>query len=88
VAHPDPNFLSWKTGILIFDQSPLSEVADHLKRIYGIEFHLDDGIPADLRFSSTINNQDLESVLEEMALVLDLDFDIGPESVSIFKTAD
>jgi len=69
---PDPNYLSWLTGLLHFDQTPLAKVIATLEAHYGIPILLAPGIPENLSFTSTIEEQSLESVLEEICLVLDL----------------
>ena len=66
------NMLGWKTGILSFDQSFIGDVVKQLEIYYRKEILLDEGIPLDLKITSTFDNQDLESVLEELSLVLGL----------------
>ena len=66
------NMLSWKTGILCFDQSLIGDVVDQLEKHYKREILLTGDIPDDLKFTSTIDNEQLESVLEELSLVLGL----------------
>ena len=68
----DPNELSWRTGILVFDQHPLRQVADILEDYYGSVIEVDPGIGDELEFTSTIRNEELDAVLEELCLVLDL----------------
>ena len=65
--------LSWKTGILYFDQSFIGDVVNQLENHYKMKILLDEDVPADLQFTSTIDNQELESVLEEMSMVLGLE---------------
>jgi len=66
----DLNFLSWKTGIILFNQDHISSVIQVLGNHYNREFILDNSVDISLTFTSTIDNQDLESVLEELNLVL------------------
>ena len=68
----DKNTLSWKTGILYFDQSFLGDVVNQLESHYKMEILLDEDIPADLQFTSILDNQELGGVLEEISLVLGL----------------
>jgi len=68
----DKNTLSWKTGILYFDQSFIGDVVNQLESHYKMEILLDEDIPTDLQFTSILDNQELGSVLEEISLVLGL----------------
>ena len=84
-SDPDPNFQSWRTGILYFQQSPINEVVLQLEEHYNRELTLDYNIPDDLTFTSTIDNQELEDVLEEMSLVLELTITYNPDTITISK---
>lgn len=81
----DRNMLSWKTGILYFDQSFIGEVVEALKYHYKKEILLSENISPDLVFTSTVNNQELESVLEELSLVLGLEITSEDEQILISK---
>ena len=79
------NMLSWKTGILCFDQSFIGDVVAELEVHYMRDIILDEDIPRDLKFTSTIDNQDIESVLEELSLVLGLTVSYEDNKVHISK---
>ena len=70
----DPNPISWKTGKLIFKNTPFPEVVKSLQNYSGktIIFK-DEGLKA-LVLTSTYENMDLSDILEEVALVLDIDY--------------
>ncbi len=82
---PDRNFLSWKTGIIYFEQENISRVLDVLNTYYSREIILNEDVDKDLVFTSTINNQELEDVLEELSLVLDLKITYNPDAITISK---
>jgi len=82
---PDPNFLSWQTGILYFNQSLIADVVDQLEKHFNRRIILDENIPNDILFTSTIDNQKLEDVLEEMSLVLELTITYNPDNIAISK---
>lgn len=84
-AKADPNFLSWQTGILYFKQSPIHEVTEQLETFYNRKIFLDNSIPRDLTFTSTIDNQEIEDVLEELSLVLELTITYNPDTITISK---
>ena len=82
---PNRNFLSWKTGIIYFEQENISRVLDVLNTYYSREIILSEDVDKDLVFTSTINNQELEDVLEELSLVLDLKITYNPDAITISK---
>ena len=77
----DRNFLSWKTGLIFFENTSIGEVLKKLQVLYHIEMELHLSVPEELSFTSTLDNQDLESVLDEISLVLGLDYRYENEKV-------
>jgi ferric-dicitrate binding protein FerR (iron transport regulator) len=84
-SSPDLNFLSWQTGVLYFRQSLIADVIDQLEEHYNRTIILDKDISKDMVFTSTIDNQKLEDVLEEMSLVLELTITYNPDNIKISK---
>lgn len=82
----DMNFLSWKTGVIYFDQVEITSVIDILSNHYNRKMILDSSVDKQLTFTSTIENEDIESVLEEMCLVLEISFAIEDQWISIYKS--
>lgn len=82
---PDRNFMSWKTGIIYFEHENITRVLDVLNTYYSREIILNKDVDKDLVFTSTINNQELEDVLEELSLVLDLIITYSPDAITISK---
>lgn len=83
----DPNFLSWKTGILIFKETPVDEVFVLMGQIYNkVLLYKDptDKLPA---ITTTFDNQPLEVVLEELNLLLNTKNEFKNETI-IFKPVD
>jgi len=78
------NFLSWKTGILHFDQESLEQVIEDLGTHYNREIVIDPSVDTQLIFTSVIDNQELESVLEEMSLVLGISYGLQENKVMIY----
>jgi len=75
------NFLSWKTGELFFVDENIEEVIKQLQAHYEIAFVLHKSIPRDLTFTSILDNQDLDSVLDEISMVLGLDYSYEDDKV-------
>ena len=83
-ARINANFLSWKTGIIKFDQESIEQVIDALGTHYNREILLDPLVDTQLTFTSVIDNQELESVLEEMSLVLGISYGLEENRVMIY----
>jgi len=66
----DRNFLSWKTGILYFDKTPILEVFHLLQEQYSRVLVFEDKQDDLPTLTTTIDNQSLEAVLEELNLLL------------------
>jgi ferric-dicitrate binding protein FerR (iron transport regulator) len=77
----DRNFLSWRTGKLFFHLDGIEDVIKQVQEHYGIEIVLHSSVPKDIFFTSTMDNQDLESVLDEIAMVLGLNYRYEDEKV-------
>jgi transmembrane sensor len=70
VTNEDPNFLSWKTGKLIFKNTPLVQVADKLTDFYGTNIRVVDPAKAAVPFTSTFDHQSLRNVIIVMEMSL------------------
>ena len=80
------NFLSWKTGILYFEDESIDNVLSALSKYYDKVFKLNETGTEDIRLTSTFDNQELESVLEEIELVLGLDFSASGDTIEVSKS--
>ncbi len=66
----DPNFLAWKTGILYFNETPISDAFGLLQKQYSRVLIFEpkqNDVPT---LTTTLDNQPLEAVLEELELLL------------------
>ena len=70
----NPNYLAWKTGLLIFDDTPFRQVVQDLSGYYRIPMRIANDTLDDLTFTSTLNRQPLEEVLEELQMTLNIDY--------------
>ncbi len=77
------NELSWKTGHLIFNETPidsaLMDVAHHFSR------QLILGTPIDEDITAEFQNQNLREILDELGLVADLKFDTTGNKLMVSK---
>ena len=81
----DTNFLSWKTGILNFNDERIENVFAELTKFYNKEFKLKNKGENDFRLTSRFDNQELESVLEEIKLVLKLDYTLNADTITFYS---
>ncbi len=58
------NILAWKTRCLVFDESPLSDVAAALEDYYHVKVNINDPKLADARLLATFRNLPLDEVLD------------------------
>ena len=80
----DKNFLSWKTGILYFDNEKIENVFNELTKYYSKVFVIKNIENRDVRLTSKFDNQELVSVLEEIKLVLNLDYTLNRDTITYY----
>jgi transmembrane sensor len=73
VTASDPNNLSWKTGDLYFENTPLEEVAELVGRVYHTELVVVNPELASCPITVTFSDQSLQSVLSVLEMTLDLE---------------
>jgi transmembrane sensor len=71
-ANTNPNYMAWKTGVLVFENTTLSEVAAELQHVYGTRIRLNDPELGGCRVTATFSGQSLPSVLEVLKATLGL----------------
>ncbi|MBT3382202.1 MAG: FecR family protein [Prolixibacteraceae bacterium] len=81
----DKNFLSWRTGVIFFEEEKIENVCKALSQFYDRTVIVEGLENKEIRFSSTIDNQKLKNVLDEIKLVLNLDYTVAKEKIVIHK---
>lgn len=82
----DPNFQAWRTGVLIFRETPLDDALNLLGKHYSKTFLLN-GVGERIgSITTTFYNQPLEAVLEELSLLLNSKTESRNDTI-IFKPA-
>lgn len=74
MLNKDLNFNSWKTNVLVFNETSLGEVMEVVGKKYGVNFHLESSELSRLKLTATFDNESLDSVLEVLSLVHKLQF--------------
>ncbi|WKN43146.1 FecR family protein [Tunicatimonas pelagia] len=82
----DENYLSWKTDVLRFDDAPLSQVAEDISRHFQASVQLEDEALEQLRFTSVFQQPSLATVLEEISMVLDIQYTQERNQIKFFIT--
>ncbi len=59
----NPNYVSWKTGKLVYDRQKLETVFDDLKRVHDMEIITDDQGILDETWTSSIDNQSQDTII-------------------------
>jgi ferric-dicitrate binding protein FerR (iron transport regulator) len=60
----DPNFLSWKTGELLFDDSPLDQLISSLERHYAVTIAVDRPETLRCRFTGNFHETKIEDIIK------------------------
>lgn len=76
----DLNFLSWKTNILTFQNTPLTKVVDDLNRHYGQHIQITDTLEH-CTLTSTFQHQTLEEILRELQVLFSIEIDRSGDTV-------
>ena len=71
-ANTDPNYMSWKTRVLVFDNETLTQVLRTLQNVYQKPIILTDNKLSECRVTASFDNQTLESVLQVLKETLNL----------------
>jgi ferric-dicitrate binding protein FerR (iron transport regulator) len=79
--------IAWIDNQLFFDNSTLVEVVSTLERIYNIEINITSESLKKHRFSGTINNNSLESVLRILSLSAPIKYKIEENSIEIYEVS-
>jgi transmembrane sensor len=84
----DPNFLSWKTGILKFNNTPIDEVTQTLANHYGLFIRPDSllmKLPVKPAITATFRQQSIDSVLEEIKLLVNINHRKQNDTIVLYK---
>lgn len=73
-AIEDPNFLSWKTQKLYFDNTKFDKVIKSLESYFGEKVAVNSPEIYDCRYSGTFENPDIESTLEVISATMNLTY--------------
>jgi transmembrane sensor len=78
------NYLSWHTGILKFDNEPITQVAAELSDYYNLPIKPDSGLEQ-YTITAKFDHQPVEQVLEEIKLLVNLSHRNQHDTILLFK---
>jgi ferric-dicitrate binding protein FerR (iron transport regulator) len=68
----NPNELSWFTHEIKFEYTSLEDVLKTMKRVYNINFDVDEDVNMSNQLNASFNKQDIDHVLNVVSMTLDL----------------
>jgi ferric-dicitrate binding protein FerR (iron transport regulator) len=74
-------YIAWQQGKLVFDETPMTEVAQMLERWYGVDVEVNDPEVRKYRINTTFENTPLHQVLELLALSSPIDIRYIPATI-------
>ena len=81
-----PNyFTEWRKNRLRFENEPFSEIAKTISRIYNIDYVFADESIGDLRFTGSVNNINLKSMMEVISLTSPITYDVKNDLIVFYK---
>lgn len=77
----NPNYLAWKTKVLVFKNSEMSEVKRVIEEVYGISVEIDNPTFNDCKLTAKINKKKIKDAIEIIARTFDVDYEIKDNKV-------
>ena len=74
------NYLAWKTGILVFEKTPLNEVLLTIEQTYNIEIVSDKSYEG-LSLTARFDNEAPKSIFESLHTIFGIDYSINDQTV-------
>ena len=73
-VNDNPNFLSWKTGVFTFDETPIERVLQDLESFYPEELTISNNFKSNCYFTAKFDNKALLDIIKTIAFSCDLDY--------------
>ena len=85
--NPDPNFLAWKTKILVFKETSLVEVAKVLENTYHTPVSVDNSISS-LQITSTFEQRSLGEIVQIIGITLGVNIQTGESGIKMNRSKE
>lgn len=77
----DRNFLAWKTGKLIFDETPMPDALSSIQNFYNTIIVVRDTTIHSVTVTTTFINQDLVQVLDELQMLAGINYTLKNDTI-------
>jgi transmembrane sensor len=84
-VNSDPNYLSWNTGLLVYNGQTLDVVFKDLKRVYNMDIVADDKSILENRWTSPIDNQNQETIIRLICVSFNLSYTLDGNVYHLVK---
>jgi transmembrane sensor len=78
-------YLAWTEGRLVFDDTPLTDVAEALERWYDLSIHFEDAALGKRRLTASFDSESAGEVLDAVALALGLSYRVDDRTVVLLR---
>ena len=78
-------YISWHQNILIFENTPLRELATMIERWYGVEIMILDKEIEHYHFNGTIENETIQDVMQILKMTLSISYTVDHKTITITK---
>ena len=77
------NYVSWKSGRLIFINERLDEVVRKLSRFYNVDFDIKADVNKNQLFRAILEEESLDEILRYMKITMDIDYSIQERKIAM-----
>lgn len=75
-VNTNPNYIAWKTNILVFDDAPLNEVVKTLEKLYSVDIKLRSTELYQRELDATFDQKSINFILNVLELTFDLELNM------------
>jgi len=79
------NKTAWKEGLLLFDNTSMTDVVKRMERWYGVNFEIKDSLIYDYRFTAKFRSESITQVLEILRLSSNIKYKIDSTTITLAK---
>jgi len=83
-SNTNKNFISWKTGVLNFSDTPLEQVCKELSKLYNKNVKVDSSISG-VSLTGSFRNEKLEDILNTIDLTLNVKIKASDDTITIYN---
>lgn len=78
-VNTDRNYLAWKTRNLVFNETPMKEVINHLRKVYHVDIQTEDEKINEMVLTAEFDKKPIDFVLNVVKITFDLDLNYEDE---------